>query len=94
MAGPLTPPITSAIEIEDAARTEVATETTEPSGSVSTAPGEAAAVAPQAVAPQTTDQSLTVFRPLFTNLSQLAAEGKFEELVEAAELADLSVRVF
>ncbi|KIP12325.1 hypothetical protein PHLGIDRAFT_98287 [Phlebiopsis gigantea 11061_1 CR5-6] len=71
MTGPPTPPITSAIEIEDAARAANAAE----------APAVALGTPAQAVAP---------FRKSFALLAELAAQGKFQELVQEAEVADLN----
>lgn len=95
MTGPPTPPITSAIEIEDAARAANAVETPEASGSATaTAAAEVVGSVPvQAVSLGTPEQAATPFRRVFATLAELAAQGKFGELVEEAEVADLSVRI-
>lgn len=93
MTGPPTPPITSAIEIEDAARTaQPSTETTVVTGGTApAAPGEP--VAPQVAIAETPQQVATPYRQAFATLAELAAAGKFKELVEVAETADLTVRI-
>ena len=88
MTGPPTPPITSEIEIEDAARAAGAAGIPAASDSVAHAP-----VVSQALAAETSEQNpSTPFRAVFAHLSQLVAATKFDELVEIAEVADLSVR--
>lgn len=93
MTGPPTPPITSAIEIEDAARAaQPATETTVVTGGTApAAPGEP--VAPQVAIAETPQQAATPYRQAFATIVELATAGKFGDLVEVAETADLTVRI-
>ena len=90
MTGPPTPPVTSTIEIKDSARTANVPDAPVATGS---APAEVAGSAPvQAVSLGTPEQATTPFRRVFDLISKLATQGKFKELVEEAEIADLSVR--
>jgi len=93
MTGPPTPPITSAIEIEDAARAAAAASEA-PGATVVTgvtapaAPGEP--VAPQVAIAGTREQAAAPHRQVFAALVELASIGSFEELAEMAESADLT----
>lgn len=96
MTGPPTPPITSAIEIEDATRAaaaEAAASTEAPGATVVT--GETAPAAPgEPVAAQisiatTHEQAMTPYRQAFAALLEPASAGRYEEVVEVAETADL-----
>ena len=96
MSGPPTPPPTSAIELEDAARTSVpshAPQTTvsEPAVAAQRPPGPPAAQQPS-VASQATTFMSNSYRQLFPAIRDLASNERFEELAEAAELGDLTVR--
>ena len=94
MTGPPTPPITSAIEIEDLAGTENNAETLQASDPAPAATVEVVASVPvEAVALGTPEQAEAPFRKAFASLAELAAQGKFEQLVEDAEIADLTVRI-
>lgn len=97
MTGPPTPPITSAIEIEDAARAATAAEAPAEapvaSSSATAAPAEVVGSIPvEAVTLGTPEQAVAPFRKAFGLLAELAAQGRFQDLVEDAEIADLSVR--
>lgn len=97
MTGPPTPPITSAIEIEDAARAVSAAETpietpvASSSEPPATAPEVVGSVPVEAVTLGTPEQAVAPFRKSFALLAELATQGKFQELVEDAEVADLNV---
>ncbi|KAJ8463676.1 hypothetical protein ONZ51_g10103 [Trametes cubensis] len=94
MTGPPTPPPSSAVEIEDAARTMLppqaaaAAPATEPSESTS----EAAQPATEEIQPPTAGQTQqsTTYELLFPTISELARTGSLRELVEVAERGDLS----
>ncbi|EKM55327.1 uncharacterized protein PHACADRAFT_55522, partial [Phanerochaete carnosa HHB-10118-sp] len=81
MTGPPTPPITSAIEIEDAARAAAA---------ASEAPGATVVTGETAPATPGEPQAATPYRQAFATLVELASAGSFEMLAEVAESADLT----
>ncbi|KAI0333557.1 hypothetical protein GY45DRAFT_1319526 [Cubamyces sp. BRFM 1775] len=94
MTGPPTPPPSSAVEIEDAARTMLppqaaaaapATESTEPA---STAAQPAAEEVQPSIASQT--KQSTTYELLFPTISDMARSGSLKELIEVAERGDLS----
>lgn len=102
MTGPPTPPPSSAIEIEDAARSVEPMEATPAETTAIVAEPQPAAeqaveveVQPVPVveeAPEPAPPAPTSFRVAFDTLTKLAVDGRFKELVEAAEVADLVVR--
>lgn len=89
MSGPPTPPLTSAIELEDAARTSgapnVVQATAPPPTELVQQPAASIAVQPAPLATNPYSQA-------FPTISGLAANARFQELVDAAELSDLHVR--
>ena len=101
MTGPPTPPPTSAIEIEDAARASLPPvqpppaqpegEETPPVAPPTTEP------APQDSLPQPSPQPVqqkTSYELLFPSVAELARSGNITELIAFAERADLSVSYF
>ncbi|GJE87131.1 COP9 signalosome complex subunit 8 [Phanerochaete sordida] len=96
MTGPPTPPITSAIEIEDAARAAAAAATPALGANVVTggtapaAPGEPVAI--QVAIAATPEQAASPYRQAFATLVELAVSGNFDELAEVAESADLTTK--
>lgn len=99
MTGPPTPPPSSAVEIEDAARTVLpppaqaastpapAPATEPPTAPPAEAPVEEAQPGPTAVSKQSTTYEL-----LFPSIKELARNGSLRELIEVAERGDLTVR--
>ena len=101
MTGPPTPPPSSATEIEDAARTSIppplaqaeAQPDTEAQPTPEAPPSETTAQqSPPEAAPQPAQQ--TAYELLFPSIAELARSGSLKELVQVAERADLSVRLF
>lgn len=92
MTGPPTPPLSSALEIQDAARGSVPPEAAVPA----IAPEPEAQALPVAPVPQhpTLPQQESRYGLVFPALSDLAANGRYEELVQTAEEIDLIVNVF
>ncbi|KAH9901500.1 hypothetical protein C8Q73DRAFT_778926 [Cubamyces lactineus] len=94
MTGPPTPPPSSAVEIEDAARTMLppqaaaAAPATEPSESASTAAESATEEVQPPIASQT--KQSTTYELLFPTISDLARSGSLKELTEVAERGDLT----
>ncbi|KAI0647372.1 COP9 signalosome [Trametes meyenii] len=93
MTGPPTPPPSSAVEIEDAARTvlppQVAASTlgaTEPPAAEPIEPAPDAAHA----SPAENSKQSTTYELLFPSISDLARSGSLRELIEVAERGDLS----
>lgn len=88
MAGPLTPPPTTAIEMADEARTP-APIVTEPTPAVSApAPVPAPVSAPAPPPKQIVQDSYQV---LFPTLANLAHQTDYTQLISAAEYGDLKV---
>lgn len=102
MTGPPTPPPSSAIEIEDATRSVEPMEATPAEPPAIVAEPQLAAEQPVEVeaqpvpvveeAPEPAPPAPTSFRVAFDTLTKLAVDGRFKELVDAAEVADLVVR--
>ncbi|KAI0636661.1 hypothetical protein C8Q77DRAFT_1093947 [Trametes polyzona] len=95
MTGPPTPPPSSAVEIEDAARTMLPPQ-------IPDAPAPAPATEPVAppaeqIVPEDTqtaqagpEKQSTTYELLFPSITQLAKNGSLRELIEVAERGDLS----
>ncbi|THH30747.1 hypothetical protein EUX98_g3438 [Antrodiella citrinella] len=95
MSEPLTPPPTSAIEIQDAARASVPPPDTE-GADVGAEPiitdppiQELPEAVPAPAAPQQ-PQATTTYHFLFPSLAELAGKGDYKELVRLAERGDLT----
>ena len=92
MTGPLTPPPTSAIEIEDEARNAAPTAT---DSAATQPPAPEAPPAPPAVQVPVVAQQPPVrdaqYGLPFPTLCRLAASGKLQELISTAEDSDISV---
>ncbi|KAI0780618.1 hypothetical protein BD413DRAFT_498650 [Trametes elegans] len=94
MTGPPTPPPSSAVEIEDAARTTLPP----PAAAAAPAPQAPATPAPESVAvPEITESAAasqtkppTTYELLLPSVEDLARNGSLRELIETAERADLS----
>jgi COP9 signalosome complex subunit 8 len=82
MTGPPTPPPTTAVEIADEARTSapVVTVATEPITAVPAAPA----------APKQ-GSSQDAYQLLFPTLANLAYQGDYRQIIDAAERGDLKV---
>lgn len=75
--GPLTPPPTTAAELQDEARSV-------------DAGGEVPAVAPQTASVQAPAQD--IYQRIFPAISELATQSNFEDLINTAESSDLNVQ--
>lgn len=93
MTGPPTPPLSSAFEIQDAARGSVPPEATVPAIAAPEPQAQPLPVAPVPPHP-TLPQQESRYGLVFPALSDLAANGRYEELVRTAEEIDLIVNVF
>ena len=99
MSGPLTPPPSSALEIEDAARITIVPETVPPTTAPELVPPPTDAppeipeqpVVQPAPIPSPPTPLVSQYRQAFVAIIDLASREKFEELVQVAEPADLSV---
>lgn len=96
MSGPPTPPPSSALEIEDATRTTIAPEPPAPASTTTTTttdapPTEQTSAHPPPV-PTIPIAAASPYRDAFVVVSDLVTHGKFEEVVQVAETADLNVR--
>ncbi len=98
MTGPLTPPPSSAIEIEDAARSSVspaAPVAVVPQPDTPPPPPPATQMTPITAAPAAPAvqiQMQTSYKGHFPAIAQLAESGSFEELIRLTEDADLNVQ--
>ncbi|KAI0093902.1 hypothetical protein BDY19DRAFT_919504 [Irpex rosettiformis] len=97
MSGPPTPPPSSALELEDAARTTAAIEATLPT---TVPPGpdaqeelteQPADPAQPVVIPPPSVSPINPYKQAFTAIIDLASHDRFEELAQNAESADLNV---
>lgn len=93
MSGPLTPPPSSAVEIQDAARSSVPP----PDTQESEAGAEPIVTDPPTQEPAATGsaplQFTTHYHILFPSLADVAGKGDYRELVRLAERGDLHVRL-
>ncbi|CDO73588.1 hypothetical protein BN946_scf185014.g58 [Trametes cinnabarina] len=93
MTGPPTPPPSSAVEIEDAARTVLPPPAAgaPPADTVNATPAATQAVTEE-IQPPIVSQSAqsTTYELLFRSISDMARSGSLWELVEVAERGDLS----
>lgn len=89
MSEPLTPPPTSAIEIQDAARSSLPLVETDGAEPIVTDPPTQDATAVAAVPPQA--QFSTPYHFLFPSLAEYAGNSDYKELVRQAERGDLNV---
>lgn len=85
MTGPPTPPPTSAIELEDAARASGAPDVAQTAAPQPADPTAPISVQPVAFAPN-------AYRQAFSTILNLAAHERYQELVDVAEFSDLNVR--
>ncbi|OBZ69262.1 COP9 signalosome complex subunit 8 [Grifola frondosa] len=90
MAGPPTPPPTTATELEDAARTSVPPQVTPIVAEVQTPPTPSESAPPQAPPTSAQERKKTSYELLFPKLAELAVNGNFEELIQVAERGDLT----
>ena len=90
MSGPPTPPPSSALEIEDAARATVAP--VQPTAAPPDTP-QAPTEQPAAIVPSVSVPPTNRYIQAFTAIIDLASHARYEELSQAAELADLNVRL-
>ena len=97
MTGPLTPPPSSAQEIQDAARASVPPETQAPPAVQEPVAAESAIQAEPQPAIQPTSGAvlpqLSVYATVYPALSQLASNGAYDEAIRLAETYDLLVRI-
>lgn len=102
MSGPPTPPPSSALELEDAARIvqippEIAPEATTavvppPPVDQPIQPPEEPIAQPAVIQDEIPTLETSPYKPIFDVLVDLAAHDKFEELTQIAEVGDLNVR--
>ncbi len=93
MSGPPTPPPSSALEIEDATRTTIAPEPAPASTTTTTtdAPPTEQTIAHPPPVPTIPIAAASPYRDAFAVVADLVSHGKFEEVVQVAETADLNV---
>ncbi|KAI0811004.1 hypothetical protein BC629DRAFT_1589744 [Irpex lacteus] len=98
MSGPPTPPPSSALEIEDATRTTIAPEpapasttTTTTTTTATDAPPTEQTIAHPPPVPTIPIAAASPYREAFAVLADLVSHGKFEEVVQVAETADMNV---
>ncbi|KAI0672903.1 hypothetical protein C8Q78DRAFT_969737 [Trametes maxima] len=92
MTGPPTPPPSSAVEIEDAARTILPPQVAAPTPATEPLAAEPVEPAPDAEQASSNGQAKqsTTYELLFPSISDLARSGSLRELIEVAERGDLS----